>query len=471
MKNISIYATRIAYCIMLTLMVGSCSKSLDVALPNDQISDQTLFTTKPTILSAMNGMYSAFANQSNIATRMRSLYWLSDEGEISPAPGTEIGDMITANLVATNQWFPSWSWFYTPIYRANQLIEALPNVPLTVITETEKKQYIAAAKYVRAVNHFMLVTSWGDIPLVMNTSVDINKSITRTPVNTVYDAIIKDLREAANDLPATVNVSNSRTIHNRFQAMAFLARVYLYQGSWSDAETAATEVINSGQYQIVTGVNNVFRRGSREAILSLAETATSASFLNRTAIGWNTLPANAGNTNTLNCAIPVSLLATFQSGDQRAVEGNWVVTLFGKKFANKYLYSLNATTAQAAANPQDYVLQRYAELFLIRAEARAQQSNLAGAVSDINVIRNRAGLTNFISSSQPAILTAIERERVCELFYEGHRWYDLKRTGRLNTVLSAVPYKAANYKSYYDLWPVAPRELLANPALTQNPGY
>lgn len=452
-------------------MVGSCSKSLDVALPNDQISDQTLFTTKPTILSAMNGMYSAFANQSNIATRMRSLYWLSDEGEISPAPGTEIGDMITANLVATNQWFPSWSWFYTPIYRANQLIEALPNVPLTVITETEKKQYIAAAKYVRAVNHFMLVTSWGDIPLVMNTSVDINKSITRTPVNTVYDAIIKDLREAANDLPATVNVSNSRTIHNRFQAMAFLARVYLYQGSWSDAETAATEVINSGQYQIVTGVNNVFRRGSREAILSLAETATSASFLNRTAIGWNTLPANAGNTNTLNCAIPVSLLATFQSGDQRAVEGNWVVTLFGKKFANKYLYSLNATTAQAAANPQDYVLQRYAELFLIRAEARAQQSNLAGAVSDINVIRNRAGLTNFISSSQPAILTAIERERVCELFYEGHRWYDLKRTGRLNTVLSAVPYKAANYKSYYDLWPVAPRELLANPALTQNPGY
>ncbi|MBN8664774.1 MAG: RagB/SusD family nutrient uptake outer membrane protein [Chitinophagales bacterium] len=471
MKNISIYATRIAYCIMLTLMVGSCSKSLDVALPNDQISDQTLFTTKPTILSAMNGMYSAFANQSNIATRMRSLYWLSDEGEISPAPGTEIGDMITANLVATNQWFPSWSWFYTPIYRANQLIEALPNVPLTVITETEKKQYIAAAKYVRAVNHFMLVTSWGDIPLVMNTSVDINKSITRTPVSTVYDAIIKDLREAANDLPATVNVSNSRTIHNRFQAMAFLARVYLYQGSWSDAETAATEVINSGQYQIVTGVNNVFRRGSREAILSLAETATSASFLNRTAIGWNTLPANAGNTNTLNCAIPVSLLATFQSGDQRAVEGNWVVTLFGKKFANKYLYSLNATTAQAAANPQDYVLQRYAELFLIRAEARAQQSNLAGAVSDINVIRNRAGLTNFISSSQPAILTAIERERVCELFYEGHRWYDLKRTGRLNTVLSAVPYKAANYKSYYDLWPVAPRELLANPALTQNPGY
>jgi len=452
-------------------MVGSCSKSLDVALPNDQISDQTLFTTKPTILSAMNGMYSAFANQSNIATRMRSLYWLSDEGEISPAPGTEIGDMITANLVATNQWFPSWSWFYTPIYRANQLIEALPNVPLTVITETEKKQYIAAAKYVRAVNHFMLVTSWGDIPLVMNTSVDINKSITRTPVSTVYDAIIKDLREAANDLPATVNVSNSRTIHNRFQAMAFLARVYLYQGSWSDAETAATEVINSGQYQIVTGVNNVFRRGSREAILSLAETATSASFLNRTAIGWNTLPANAGNTNTLNCAIPVSLLATFQSGDQRAVEGNWVVTLFGKKFANKYLYSLNATTAQAAANPQDYVLQRYAELFLIRAEARAQQSNLAGAVSDINVIRNRAGLTNFISSSQPAILTAIERERVCELFYEGHRWYDLKRTGRLNTVLSAVPYKAANYKSYYDLWPVAPRELLANPALTQNPGY
>ena len=449
----------------------SCNKAVDVALPNDQIADQTVFTTRPTILAAVNGMYSAFANQSNIATRLRSLYWLSDEGEISPAPGNEIGDMITANLVATNQWFPSWSWFYTPIYRANQVIEGLTNMPSGILTDTEKKSYIAAAKYVRAVNHFMLVTSWGDVPLVTTTKVDINISIARTPSAQVYAQIVADLRDAANDLSSTVNTADSRTIHNRFQALAFLARVYLYMGLWSDAEATATEVISSGQYQIVTGINNVFRRGSRESILSLAETGTAATSINRTNIGWFTLPANAANTNSLNCAIPNSILALFQTGDQRAVEGNWVITLFGKRFANKYLYSLNATAAQAATSPQDYVFQRYAELFLIRAEARAQLNNLSGSLNDVNLIRNRAGLANISASTQSVMLTAIERERLFELFYEGHRWYDLKRTGRLSAVLSAVPYKSANYKEFYDLWPVAPRELLSNPALTQNKGY
>jgi hypothetical protein len=296
----------------------------------------------------------------------------------------------------------------------------------------------------------------------------------RTPAATIYNAIIQDLQEAAADLPATVNTADSRFIHNKYQALALLARVYLYQGKWSEAEIAASEVINSGQYQMVVGVNNVFRRGSREAIFSFGAGGTGLLFDNRSTIGWLTLPATVGNTTTTYCAMTNQLLSNFETNDQRRVNGNWVISLFGLNFANKYLHNSAAAAGVVAANPQDYIYQRLAELYLIRAEARAQQNLLSGtngAVTDLNIVRNRAGLPNTTAVTQSSILAAIEKERVCELFYEGHRWYDLKRTNRLTAVLGVLPHKAANYKPHYNLWPIPQSEMNTSPNLTQNPGY
>jgi hypothetical protein len=114
-----------------------------------------------------------------------------------------------------------------------------------------------------------------------------------------------------------------------------------------------------------------------------------------------------------------------------------------------------------------------AEQFLIRAEARAKQNNkLIGsnsAESDINVIRNRAGLLNTSAATQEELLSEIERERRVELFVEwGHRWLDLKRSGRASAVLSLI-------KPLWDdtdvLYPIPYSERLLNPKLTQNFGY
>ena len=121
------------------------------------------------------------------------------------------------------------------------------------------------------------------------------------------------------------------------------------------------------------------------------------------------------------------------------------------------LYPLSSGT-----NPV-YVI-RIAELWLIRAEARAQQGNLPGALSDLNAIRQRAGLPNSTAATQPEILLAIENERRVEFALEPHRWFDLVRTGRAGAVLNVTD------PNHY-LFPVPTPELQADPSLTQNPGY
>ena len=116
---------------------------------------------------------------------------------------------------------------------------------------------------------------------------------------------------------------------------------------------------------------------------------------------------------------------------------------------------------------------RLAEQYLIRAEAKAYQDKLTDAIQDLDIIRNRAGLS-LIGDTNPSIskndfLLAIEQERKVEMFSEwGHRWLDLKRTERAGQILGALK---PDWQDTDQLYPIPNSERLVNPRLTQNPGY
>ncbi|HMT74403.1 MAG TPA: RagB/SusD family nutrient uptake outer membrane protein [Chitinophagaceae bacterium] len=475
MKKVITQPIKLAAIIFMLLGFSTgCKKYLEIPLPIDQLATETVYKDSTTIVAAVDGMYNIFASGLLQANTLRTSYWISDEGRVDPVPGSEIGNIIAGNLQEGNQQLLPWSWYYPGIYRANELIERLPSVSTGVLSEAKRKAFIGAAQYVRAASHFFLANYWGDVPLTLTTNTDYNIANGRTPVAEVYAQVLNDLYEAVNNLPVTVNTSNSKTIHNRYQALALLARVHLYLGNYVRADSAASAVIGSGQYLLVTGVNNVFKRGSREAIYSQGPTSTGLLYDNRAMSGWIILPSTSALTLTTYCHMTPQLLANFEAGDQRNVNNNWVSDLFGKRFANKYLYNSSTSATTIAANPQDLIYQRLAELYLIRAEARAQQGNITGAnsaASDLNMIRTRAGLPNTMAATQTDMLTAIEKERVCELFYEGFRWLDLKRTGKLDATLSALPWKAGNHQPYMKLLPIVVAELIANPRIQQNPGY
>jgi starch-binding outer membrane protein, SusD/RagB family len=320
------------------------------------------------------------------------------------------------------------------------------------------------ALFLRAFIHFYLVNLFGDVPLIKTSDYRTNTNVSRTPVAQVYDGIITDLLEAKDLLPDTYP-SAGRVRANKGAAIALLARVYLYAGDFTNAEEQSTEIISKAtQYNLQTNLNEVFLRTSEEAI-------------------WQLMPqgdlfTSDGLKFILVAAPPIyvtlrdELYNAFEVGDLRKT--HWTNSLTSDSGFSTWYYAfkykqnlLNATGAEYS------MVLRLSEQYLIRAEARTQQGKIAGAnsaVSDINVIRSRAGLPNTAAATKEELLAAIEQERRVELFTEwGHRFFDLKRTGRLDAVLSPVK---PNWKTTNALLPIPQTEILLNANLKpQNPGY
>jgi starch-binding outer membrane protein, SusD/RagB family len=468
MNQIIRFTKIIAIALGIGLIFTSCKEFLETPLPNDQLATETVFKSKETIRDVVNGMYAAFAYE-HIGFMERNNAACSDEGTLPNNPGNALGDMVFASITPLNGVLLPWETLYKTIYRANLILENLPDVPVTVLSETDKNLYMAAARFVRAETNFFLVNTWGNVPLVTTTDASVNSAIPQTPAADVYALIVSDLETAVAGLPETVTATP--TVHNKFQALALLARVYLYLGRWADAEATASGVISSGKYQMVSVLADVFKKGSPESILSIAETSNSRLYVNRAPLGWMSLPTSSATTLTTYPYVPDQELSKIQTGDQRWVNGNWAAVLYTKTYQNKYRHNSLAADAVIAAYPQHYILLRYSEQFLIRAEARAQLNKITEAAADLNVVRKRAGLPNTVSADKASMLTAIETERQFELFYEGHRWFDLARTNRLDAVLGTLPWKKDNWKSHYRYMPVPDKEMILNPKLVQNQGY
>jgi hypothetical protein len=168
--------------------------------------------------------------------------------------------------------------------------------------------------------------------------------------------------------------------------------------------------------------------------------------------------------------ISQSLFNTFEAGDTRFT--NWLRVSTTTTPAASWYFP--AKYKSNIAGTEYNILLRFSEQYLIRAEARANlNTNLSGAKDDLNAIRNRSGLPNTTANSQIDILTAVAKERRVELFTEmGHRFYDLKRTGAIDAVMTiAAPLKGGTWNSQKQIWPIPTSDIIANPNLTQAPGY
>ncbi|MBS1563665.1 MAG: RagB/SusD family nutrient uptake outer membrane protein, partial [Bacteroidetes bacterium] len=332
----------------------------------------------------------------------------------------------------------------------------------TALSSSFKSQMLGECLFWRAYFYFNLINYFGDVPLVVSPDVLETATLPKTPVAQVYDQIVKDLLDAKTKV--SVNYpSADRARINKAVVSALLARVYLYTQKWSDAEAESTSLINSGgTYTLETNLNNVFIKTSNEVIWQV-QSNVSAGITGVTKMGQNWIPSGT---------VPVfvlydTLAKTFETGDQRKV--NWTKSMVynSQTFYYPYKYKIRVTSA---AGNEFNVMFRLAEQYLIRAEARAQQSNFSGAQADINAIRSRAGLGAVTITDKNTALTALEKERWVELFTEwSDRWFNLKRTGRIDAVMKAV--KPATWQPYQALYPIPLTDRNANPALKDNPGY
>jgi starch-binding outer membrane protein, SusD/RagB family len=447
-------------CILSSL---SCRKYLDLKAPATQLTSTTVFKNDATAVAAQLAIYSQMEGDGLPYNLIVDTGLSSDELN-NYSSNTGYVDLAANNLTSSNSLVQSlWASFYKYIYESNAVLEGLVNS--SSISAPVRKQLMGEAKFVRAFCHFYLVNLFGKVPLVLSTDYTINAGSKRSEIADVYTQIAADLSEAKNDMSANFMAANGtgsteRVRPTRWAAAALLARVYLYLGKWDMAAQNATEVINSGQFQLVSDLNKVFLKNSPEAIWQLQSVVPR----------FNTYP---GGFLILTSAPSLVALSTSLTGGFEAGDGRY--TAWTKTIAtggNTYYYPYKYKVPQNASSITEYTMVlRLAELYLIRAEANAQLSNSGLALADVNAIRSRAGLPAATAGSLIELMTLIGKERKAELFTEmGDRWLDLKRTGTVSGTLQQL--KGSNWTSGTDeLYPIPQSEVLRDPLLTQNAGY
>lgn len=461
---------------LLLLSVASCKKAIDVGEPRTQLVSTTVFTTNSTAQAAIAGIFSNMVASDKMYNGQSSISLQQGAAADELVPVILPGNQFYTNSL-TGQSGYYWKEIYQEMFLVNSAIEGL--TATTTLSPAIRNQLLGEVKFARAFIYFYAVNLYGDVPMPLVTDYVTNNTLSRAPQQQVYSQIIQDFKDAQglltdnSYLSSTGTVSVDRVHPNKQSASALLARTYLYQKDWVNAEAMSASVIGAAAYKL-EAINSVFLKTSQEAIWQLFPTVGGYNNVDANYLVITARPLSTSGQFTLDN----NLLNTFEAGDARLA--NWVGTFVApaapplQAVTYRFAYKYKASMINSATPVTEYpMMLRLAEQYLIRAEARAQQGNISGAQADLNAIRTRAALPNTTAATKDDLLTAIAHERRVELFTEmGHRWFDLRRTGKIDAVMSVVtPQKGGIWNTNKQLIPIPATEIVLNRNLVQNPGY
>lgn len=452
MKSLKIYISSI-----LIVSLCSCSNFLELDPPIDQLVKSTVFTDELSAEAALMGIYGEGMSTNVIAASLTMVTALNADEMITALTADNYLQLQQSSVRSDNGSVQNlWLAFYRNIYRVNALIEGLESS--NTISVTIKNRLIGEAIFIRAWCNFYLVNLWGDVPLITSTDYEVNQLQGRTPISNMYQHILDDLDEA-NNLLELDYPSDERVRINKLTVQAFQARVRLYLGNWQDAINLASNVIESGMYDLSTE-DAVFKKDSRETIWQLMEVDP----VYTTSLGQQLVPASA--TAIPNWMLSETLHSSFEEGDLR--RENWMNSNVNDN--DVYVYPFKYKVRLGEPRDEYMIVFRLAEQHLIRAEAFLETGNMDRCAAEINTLRNRAGLEPVVTISPEVLRSALIAEKQREFFIEwGHRWFDLKRWGILDEYMSKE--KPDTWESNAEYFPIPLNEILSNPNLEQNAGY
>ena len=382
-----------------------------------------------------------------------------------------------------------WDWMFAGVQRANFLLEFQDKIDFE-----GKDIIIAEARFLRAYYNFELVKWFGAIPLKPNArfAVGDETSIARSSVEEVYALIEEDLQFAANTLSYTAPQVGRAT---KGSAQALLGKAYLFQDKFADAANVLNELIRSDAYELVEDYNVIFENIGENGVESVFEIqytdAEGAGFgclqcsEGNVAVGFNGIRNYSGPEfdSGFSFNVPTDeAYNAYEDGDIRrdiailniVAWADDTGATFSEGFEHTGYYNrkyiarqgdLN-TGDQNLTNPNNYRAIRYADVLLMAAEALNRGSlDDALAQSYLNQVRERAGL-DPLNLTGNNLLEAIYRDRRAELMGEGHRFFDLVRTGR------AAQFIDGFVAGKHELFPIPLEEIeFSQGNWQQNPGY
>lgn len=477
---------------MLFLNIG-CKKFIEVGPPENSIGQENVYLDDLTATAVLTDIYTQLQSGTTAsgAGPFVSIprFTGASADELNVVSGNTILDLYYTNALRSvksgiSAGVEFWNEFYRLLYPCNAAIYGINTSGK--LTPKVKQQLLGEAKFLRALLLFNLVNLYGDIPLVKDIDPNINASLSRVPAKEVYTFVITELVEAeillsVNFLNGNLSEYTSSTVPDRarptkWAAQALLARAYLYNEEYAKAEVTSNNLINTTTLFRITTLDSVFRRDSKEAIWQLQPVD----------VGRNTrdgeffnLSVSPEGLSSLNKPFSISpfLLNAFESGDKRRAEWIGTYTSGGTTtyYPYKYKRGLDAAVTTLSAVTEYTMVLRMSEQYLIRAEAKAMQGKYQEAINDINYIRLKHG--GFVTplsvpANRDAAMAIILHERQVELFTEGHRWFDLKRTGTVDAVMSTVTsQKGGTWDLKGKLYPIPYSDIELNPNLIQTAGY
>jgi hypothetical protein len=366
-----------------------------------------------------------------------------------------------------------WQEDYNCLYNINIVLDKIETAS---VSDTYKEQVKAQMMFLRGLYYFYMAQMWGDLPLVTSpvTATDSYK-ILRSPVADVYKLVVSDLTYAASKLPAASAVTKVGNA-SKGAALSLLGKVYLVLGDKTSAASVLQQVYDSKQYQLLPSYASLWvvaNKNTQESIFEIqykggVGNPYSAYFDNFCPTENFTITNYGGGMNM----VTDDLFKEYETGDPRrdaSIDTGYTKksgVFVAIKFPAKWLDLASNTGSGVEYANNNFMVIRYADVLLMLSEA-------TGDATYLNQVRARVGLAGFGTAGYPSALyptldKAIEHERRLELALEFHRWFDLKRTNRAVTVLTAKGKAVTADKL---LLPIPEIVRTQNPAITQNAAY
>lgn len=471
------------YILLLTFLAVfvSCDDFLELS-PEYQINEKMFYNNAKDFQTALIGIYATLQSLHDVNVLYINEH-LTDNC-ITRGYGGEAGEALMTLTADYNRAQQAWSGFFDIIANSNNILDRIDNVEIDSDVQDQIKGEVY---FLRAYSYFYLVRLFGDLPIITNAfrSPDEIKSfdMTRKPVNEVYQLIEEDLKASFELLKNSTGQYKSRA--SAGSAQTLLGKVYLTKHQYADAETILKQVIENYNYDLMDDYGVLFTNNNddlKESIFEIkylsGNIGEGNNFSNELAPALFNMALFPNNMNASGNLVPTQdMFDAYEIGDLRKavsvsdsvplLNGEYENYIWGKKF-------VDFTVGVYGDGGINWTCLRYADVLLMYAETLNELGQTDNALTYLNMVRERAGLDPLTGLNKEECIIALEKERRVEFLYEGHRWFDLIRTGRFKTVMNAYFAKIGyNYQveDHKLLLPIPERETNIDDDLKQNPGY